>query len=359
MNNEFIKCINYYINHQQLNNEFNKDLLKLAIDQSLQTILYPVYKNDLYKKYYVSWVLKQEAFNEIEKEVSKILNENNIDHFYFKGAILSKIYDDPSVRTRGDIDLYVGYDNFDKAKKLLIDNVYILDNQMIDNMHHQSLSKNDIEVELHFSLFDTDVNKKWFELFKNPFEFCVKVNDNLYQLDDTYHFVYCILHFAHHLRHGAGLRYMLDFYYMFNKTNIDKKLFYDLINKLEINKLYNNIINVMRYIFNIDFDNNVESIDINYFIDYMLSYGIHGNASNDTSYQASHDNKFKYVLSRIFITNKNYRILRYPILGKHWYLYPICLIKHWLYLITHKIGGFFKVIFGKNKNKDLYKKLGI
>ena len=51
--------------------------------------------------------------------------------------------------------------------------------------------------------------------------------------------------------------------------------------------------------------------------------------------QASvHSNKLKFFISRVFLTNKSYRIIRYPILGKHWYLYPICLIKHWIYLIT-------------------------
>lgn len=348
-----------YVNNEKLNMEINDKELNLIIDQSLQTLLYPVTNNKIYKKYYVSWVIKQDEFYKIQDEITNIFNENNIDNFYFKGSVLSKIYDDPSVRTRGDIDLYVGYDNFDKAKQLLIKNGFILDNQMLDNMHHQALYKNNIEVELHFSLFDNDVNKKWYELFKNPFEFCVKLNDNLYKMDDTYHFIYCILHFAHHLRHGAGLRYMLDFYYMFNKTTIDINLFHDLINQLEIKKLYNNIINAMRNIFDVDFDKDVDNIDVDYFIDYMLSYGIHGNSNNDTSQQAAHNNKFKYVLSRIFITNKKYRIVRYPILGKHWYLYPLCLIKHWIYLLTHKIKGFFKLLFGKNKNKDLYKKLGI
>ena len=92
----------------------------------------------------------------------------------------------------------------------------------------------------------------------------------------------------------------------------------------------------------------------------MLQYGIHGNSNNLTEKRkAYHQNKIKYALSKIFLIDKEYKIVKYPKLGSHWYLYPICLLKHWLYLITHKLGSFFKFLFGKNKNKSLYKKLGI
>ncbi len=48
-----------------------------------------------------------------------------------------------------------------------------------------------------------------------------------------------------------------------------------------------------------------------------------------------------------------------PKLGSKAILYPICLIKHWFYLLTHRFTSLFKFLFGKNKKKDLYKKLGI
>ena len=59
------------------------------------------------------------------------------------------------------------------------------------------------------------------------------------------------------------------------------------------------------------------------------------------------------------LTNKLYRQAKYPILGKHWYLLPICLLKHWWFLLTHKLGGFFKLVFKKNDRKELFDKLGI
>ena len=90
----------------------------------------------------------------------------------------------------------------------------------------------------------------------------------------------------------------------------------------------------------------------------MMQYGIHGNSNNDTTIMASHNNKLKYFFVRVFLINNAYRKARYPKLY-HWYFYPICLLKHWLFLITHKLGSFFKFLFGRNKNKKLYKDLGI
>ncbi|MBR6071390.1 MAG: nucleotidyltransferase family protein [Acholeplasmatales bacterium] len=356
---DIIKLLKSYVNKEQLNIEINNSDIKLLIEQSLQTLLYPVTNNKEYKRYYISWVVKQEEFYNIQSEISNIFNDNNISHVFFKGSVLSKIYDDSSVRTRGDIDLYVSSNDMNRAKEVLVSNGYVVDSDVVDCMHHYAYKKNGIEVELHFNMFDPDCDKSWIKLFNNPFELCDLVSGSLYEFKATYHLIYCIMHFAHHLRHGAGIRYMLDFYYMFKKTNIDFNLLHNILNECKLDRLYSNIINVLRYVFDVDFDSSIGDIDIKYFIDYMLEYGIHGHANNETSVQASvHSNKFRYFISRVFLLNKPYRIARYPKLGK-WYFYIICLIVHWCYLITHKIGSMFKFLFGKNKNKELYKKLGV
>ena len=358
---EFIKCLKAYLKGEKLNKIDNdKDLINLAIEQSLQTILYPVYNDKSYKKYYIGWVVKQEEFLSIQNEITNLFNSNNINHIYFKGSVLCNLYDDISIRTRGDIDLYVSPKDIDKAKEILLNNGFILDDNAIDCMHHYGYKKNEIEVELHFNMLDPDCDKSWLNLFDNPFELSNIKDKSLYEFKPTYHLLYCIMHFAHHLRHGAGIRYLIDFYYMLKKTNIDYDLLHELINKCKLDTLYSNIINAIRNIFENDFDNSIDNKEISFFVDYLLNYGIHGHSNNETSSQASsHKNKLSYFFKRVFLLNKPYRTTRYPKLGKHWYLYPICLIKHLCYLITHKIGSFFKFLFGKNKNKRLYKELGI
>lgn len=354
-----VEVLKKYLNKETINASYDEALLKVSLEQSLQTILYPVFELEEYKKYYISWAIKQEMFYSLQNEITSIFNKNQIKHVYFKGSVVSKYYDDPSVRTRGDIDLYVSLEDFHKAEDVLKENGYLVDTTVLDCSHHTSFKKNNIEIELHFNMFDSDVKKSWIKLFKEPFMLCDVSNEYLYEYKDTYHFIYSILHFAHHLRHGAGIRYMLDFYYMLKKTNIDFEILHKLVDELDIKVLYENIINTLYYLSGIKFDD-VSEYDIKFFIDYMMSYGIHGHSNNDTSVMASvHENKIKYAFNRIFLINKNYRRTRYRILGAHWYLYPLCLIKHWIYLVTHKMGSFFKFLFGKNKNKKLYKKLGV
>ena len=355
---DIIKLLNSYVNKEKLNMDINDSDIKLLKEQSLQTLLYPVTEDKKYKSYYVSWVLKQESFYKLQEDITNIFNTNNINHVYFKGSILSKIYDDPSVRTRGDIDLYIDSNDFNKAKELLIESGYEPDTDNVDCMHHEAVSKNGIEIELHFRMLDSDMDKASLKLFESPFELCDRNEKNLYYFSDTYHLIYCIIHFGRHLRHGAGLRYILDFYYMFLKTNIDFNLLHNKINELNLNVLYSNIINVIRTIFDKDFDMSIETKDVSFFIDYMKQYGIHGNSNNDTTINAVHNNKFRYFFVRVFLTNNAYRKTRYPKLY-HWYFYPICLFKHWIFLVTHKLGAFFKFLFGKNKNKQLYKDLGV
>ena len=67
-------------------------------------------------------MIKQEAFYNLQNEITEIFNKNNIKHIYFKGAVLSKIYDDPAIRTRGDIDVYIDNAVFDVAKEKLLEN---------------------------------------------------------------------------------------------------------------------------------------------------------------------------------------------------------------------------------------------
>ena len=249
--------------------------------------------------------------------------------------------------------------DLEKAKHLLIENGYLY--EAGENTHHINLKKNDIEVELHFNMMDDSHSKELMNYFSKSFNISNNISNNLYQLNDTEHFIYCLAHFAHHLRQGAGIRYMLDFYYMLKKTNIDYDKLHKDLEYLELSKIYNNVLNVLYYLSNERLDKYSEE-DIMYFVEYMLKSGIHGFGKENEGSIAqavAHVDKKRYFRVKVFLTNKTYRKAMYPKLGSKAILYPICLIKHWWYLITHRFTSLFKFLFGKNKKKDLYKKLGI
>ncbi len=358
---DLVEIVKAYLNKETIEyteSDEMKALINLSIQQSLQPLLYPVFQEKSLKKYYIGWVVKQEEFRSVQAKVSEILNEASVNHLFFKGSILHEIYDDPTVRTRGDIDLYVDIKDFEKVKEVFVSNGFEIDKHQ-DCVYHLVFKYKGLMIELHHRLFDDGSSNSWVKAFKNPFELSESISNNSYKLRPTEHFIYCMCHFAHHLRTGAGLRYVLDFYYMLEKTNIDYDLLHKMLKELKLETLYKNVLNEIYLLTNKRYDN-VEIIDIKFFTDYLLSYGIHGNSNNETSHQSSlHTNKFKYFISRVFLTNKSYRMASHPKLGKHWYLYPICLIVHWFYLLTHNLKSGFKFIFGRNHNKDLYSKLGV
>lgn len=363
MQQEFIKCLQAYLKGEKLNKvEDDKDLINLAIEQSLQTILYPVYNDKTYKKYYIGWVVKQEEFLSLQNEITDIFNSNNINHLYFKGSVLCNLYDDPSIRTRGDIDVYVDPNDLEKARNLLISAGYEF--KPADTMHNEDYYKNGILIELHFNIFDEEVSKKWQKYFSKPFELSNNKESSLYEMNANAHFIHCLAHFAKHLLKGAGIRYILDFYYMFKKTNIDFANLHRDLEELELSRLYNNVLNVIYYLSNEKLDEYQEE-DINYFIEYMLKSGIHG-FGKENEFEVTEGlskNKWQWIKCRLLLTDKNYRKALFPKLGSKALLYPICLFVHWIILIftglPRRIKTLFKILFGKNKKKDLYKKLGI
>ncbi len=249
--------------------------------------------------------------------------------------------------------------DLEKAKHLLIENGYLY--EAGENTHHINLKKNDIEVELHFNMMDDSHSKELMNYFSKPFKISNNISNNLYQLNDTEHFIYCLAHFAHHLRQGAGIRYMLDFYYMLKKTNIDFEKLHNDLKLLSLDKLYKNVLNIIYYLTDEKLDS-YDVLDINYFLVYMLNSGIHGyGKANDGSVGQAvvHVDKKRYFIVKVFLTNKVYRKAMYPKLGSKAIFYPLCLVKHWCFLLTHRFTSLFKFLFGKNKKKDLYKKLGI
>ena len=353
----FADLLSAYVKEETISEEIDNNIIEIAKSQSLLPLLYPITKNPNFKAYYISGALDDERFRNLKDFVTDLFNKNNIAHLYVKGAIIQEFYPDSAIRTRGDVEELVKEDDLSRARIILENNGFSEDKDS-DCAHHIGYFKDGIELELHFRLWEDADGKEIGKVYNNAFAYSNIYKDMEYKMDDTYHFVFAIAHFARHLRYGAGLRYMLDFYYMMKKTNIDKELLHRLLKKFDLIVLYNNILNVIDVMFDFKYEDYMKK-DINYFIDYMSSYGIHGNYHNDTHQTSVRKHKFRHFLNRVFLLDKAYRISRFPKMGKHWYLYPLCIILHTLYLIFNKLPKFFILLFKSNNRKKLYKDLGI
>lgn len=366
MKDKIIKLFHAYFNQEKLDNDFfTKDFLNLLKDQSLLPYLFYVSDNKNAQKYYFASAIHQETLNDLQSRLTGLFNQEQIKHLYVKGSVLNHLYDDNALRTRGDIDVLIDLKDLEKAKNILSNEGFTADESDV-YMHHIEMRKQNTIVELHFTLFNT-LEDAYHKFFKAPFKMSHLIDNYYYELNQEEHFVYCLCHLAKHLRIGAGIRYILDFYYMNKKWTLDYSKLHKMINKLNLMTLYQNILNTIYILTGEKQDIDIyEEKDVDFFIKYLLENGVHGlgeNADFISKHYGEKKHKFKHILKTAFIIDKGYRLALYPKLGKHLIFYPLCLIHRFFYLIIHKSKKLFLFLFAKhrpNKEKDdFYKKLGI
>lgn len=357
-----IEMLKAYFHNEHLEVDENNeaDLIKCAKEQALAQYLYLVYQKKEYKSFYISSVIKQEAFLNLQSELTNLFNDNKIAHFYLKGSVLCKIYPDVSLRTRGDIDVVVKTNDFIKAETLLLNNGFVKIEQ--ESLHHIEFIKNNLMVELHFQLFD-DFSSN--DFFKNPFNLVIHKDNYLYTLSNENFFIHSLHHFSMHLRSGAGLRYILDFYYMLKNFKLDMTLLHKLIKDLKYSRLYSNILNSIYYLTDEKLDDFICE-DMSFFFEYLIKCGIHGfgEANRESKDMVTNYKLGKRIFYKVFMPNKYFRISLYPTLGKYWFTYPLCLIHRIFYIVFTKIKRIILLLFtNKGKiskdEKDFYKKIGI
>lgn len=340
--------------------------IKKMNEQSLAGYLYYVYGQPFYKVY-LGLNLIQEKYFHIQKEITNLFNMNNIDHMYIKGSVLANLYPDSALRSRGDIDLIVRKEDFDKANKLLLDNEF--NSIDINCYHHNEYIKNDLMIELHRDLLEKNDILHYY--FDDIFRYKEIVENNLYKLNNEIHYIYCVYHLNKHLINGEGLRYLLDFYYMHQKWNLDYNFISEELKKIGLYNLFENINQAIFIITNQEMP--FMGTKGQLLIDYMNERGIHNQIAlgNElsiddaiyTRYVLSKDSKFKFLLNRLLLRNKKERENLYPRLSKYKLLYPLLLIHRFFSLAKRHFIRSFKLLFSKkdkyNKIINMYSEMGV
>lgn len=360
--NNFIRTIQCYFKNEKL--EYNGDVksaIKVFNKQSLASFLYFVY-GDKFKNVYLGSVLIQNKFFQLQREISVLFNEASISHFFIKGTILCSLYPDEALRTRGDIDVVVEPKNYAKAKQILEQNGYTFLDEI---QYHTGYEKNKLEVELHQALFHND--DIFYEYFSEPFKHTRVKNQSELLLDENYHFIYAVCHFNKHLMYGEGLRYIIDFYYMQKKWNLNYVKIIGDLEKLGLKQLFINIQACIHYLTGEKFYG-FQDIEIEYMLNYLLNSGIHARGDDEQIFHNAiikHENtsRFKFLLKTLFLTNLESRQRLYPKLSKRKIYYPILLIHRFFYLCFNKTKRLFQLLkLNKKKNNELInlkKQIGI
>lgn len=143
------------------------------------------------------------------------LNNNKIDYIAFKGICLAHmLYENPSQRIVGDIDIYVDYDSHIKAINVFEElNAFKTDKSEKDYIHHIGLSNGKTLIELHKHILSPLINIKETYLKNNTITLIIN-NTSIVTFSITATF----LHLIYHLYMDAYLTYIGLYVIVNNKS---------------------------------------------------------------------------------------------------------------------------------------------
>ena len=158
--------------------------------------------------------------------LNELLNQAEIPYVILKGCASAEYYDDPLLRTMGDVDFYVPLDCFEKADKLLVKNGFQFNE--IDHEYEKAYTKDDVVFELHNTVNGVPGGKVGAEIrhyFDDVFEKATLKTFDLaeyYSPSPFHHGLVMLLHVARHMiTGGIGLRHFCDWAVFVDKVSDD------------------------------------------------------------------------------------------------------------------------------------------
>ena len=147
--------------------------------------------------------------------LNELLNQAKIPYVILKGCASAEYYDDPLLRTMGDVDFYVPPAYFEKADKLLLKNGFISND--IDHEYEKAYTKDDVIFELHNTVNGVPGGKVGITIqhfFDDVFDKADLKHFDLaeyYSPSPFHHGLVMLLHVARHMvTGGIGLRHFCD-----------------------------------------------------------------------------------------------------------------------------------------------------
>ena len=167
------------------------------------------------------------------KELDAILKDGGFRGCVLKGQGVALLYPKPEYRQCGDIDMWVGTSDGNKAS---INSIVTYAKQRgipvshIDIKHSEMHFFDDAQVEIHFKpsysynfIYDRRLNNWFKSVSKEQFENFDSTVGFAYPTV-SFNLVYSLLHIYRHLfSEGIGLRQMLDYYYILMNSTVEER----------------------------------------------------------------------------------------------------------------------------------------
>ena len=175
----------------------------------------------------------------------KLLNDNNIPFVILKGTAAAVYYNNPSLRTMGDIDFIVEPKNYDYVIELLGGNGYVQEEDP-NCVRHTTFYKGNVDFELHKQYSHDAFNIDSLILSGMKNRVIREINGHSFPtLPDSENGLVLLEHIHHHISYGGvGIRQLIDWAMFSNRVLDDKyykESFLPLIKSVGLERFCENI----------------------------------------------------------------------------------------------------------------------
>ena len=191
--------------------------------------------------------------NVLEKElcyISKILNENHVEHISLKGPIFSLIYfNKPGKRVCGDLDLLIDYNDINRVVMILEKAGYEINKELFNEClkyhYHFDVCKKGVVIEIHWNI-DYGVKNYWNYLLSHSY-FIEKNDCKIRILDDEAQFVLFVASISKDWFTNACVSKYLDLFQIIIREKVDYDSVYKVIEEYGLTKRCYAVLSCLRH----------------------------------------------------------------------------------------------------------------
>ncbi len=200
-----------------------RDILRECISQSVVSLAYSSLPDKLKDEdIYAEWeymakteIVRKSRISYAHSVINDLLSDAGVTYVILKGCVSASYYNNPMLRTMGDVDFLVKSCDYEKTDRLLRESGFV--SHDIRHEYEKSYSKDNITFELHRKINGVPggkVGKIVDSYFDDIFEKSVFTESDFaqyYSPSPFHHGLIMLLHVARHMiTGGVGLRHICD-----------------------------------------------------------------------------------------------------------------------------------------------------
>ncbi len=266
--------------------------------------------------------------------IKQTLEDARIPFIVLKGSVIRKLYPEPWMRTSSDIDILVHEEDVERAREVIEAELeYTTESR---NAHEVGMfSPSGVHLELHRTLIEADEFASFENVLSRVWEYTEREADSEYSmlLSDDMFYYYHVAHMAKHYMHGGcGIRPFIDMYLL----NTDSEELLEKRRLLLSSGGLKSFSETAEALSSVWLSGTPHTRITEEMESYIAGAGVYGSQENYVAVQQTRrGNKFKYVLSRIWLPYDRLKHY-YPSLNGRRLFLPFYEFRRWMKLVFSK-----------------------